>query len=159
MQGDHGSARQTPNAGNGHLMPVFADSCTGRRYTSASHVLRLQMYTVLSVSRDTGLLLRRKDFLGMHGFRVLSPRSPDQAPLLAMQQPVDAVVIGHSLERASRAALVEAIRRSSPKCVILFVYTSAETQDEPLADASLDVTNGPEPLLAELQERLPRHPA
>jgi hypothetical protein len=117
------------------------------------------MYNILSVSRNTRLLLHRNNALALYGFRVVSPRQPEETPFLALQQKVDAVVIGHSVEPESRAIIIEAVRRLCPGCVIVFVYAKPETTGEPLADVSLNVTNGPEPLIHDLQERLPRSAA
>ncbi len=113
------------------------------------------MFTIVSVSRDTRQLIERNDTLALSGFRVISPRTPDEAPLLAVQQNVDAVVLGHSVEGAQRRAIIDSIRRVSPECLIVFAYTRPNGQpDEPLADASIDVTHGSEPLLNVLQTRL-----
>ena len=116
------------------------------------------MYKIVSVSRITRLLLERNDTLALAGFRVLSPRIPEQAPFLAYEQDVDAVVVGHSVEPSMRQTVIEMVRRLCPRCVIAFVYVG-ERQNEQLADVSLDVTKGNHPLIAFLQERLPRQTA
>lgn len=113
------------------------------------------MYKIVSVSRNTRLLLERNDTLALAGFRVISPRSPEQAPFLAFEQQVDAVVFGHSVEPEIRRTAIGMLRRLCPSCVIAFVYTGKE-QREPLADCSLDVSRGNEPLIAMLQSRLPK---
>ena len=41
--------------------------------------------------------------------------------------------------------------------MICFLYAAPEIKGESLAEASLDVTNGPEALIRLLQERLPRN--
>lgn len=92
----------------------------------------------------------------MAGFSVISPRYPEQAPLLAAQQQVDAVIIGHSIDPFVRKSIIRELRRICPGCIICFVYAAPETKGESLADTSLDVTSGPEPLIRVLQERLPR---
>lgn len=114
------------------------------------------MYRVLSISRNVGLLLSRNHVLALAGFSVVSPKEAEQAPALAAQQQVDAVVIGHSIRPPQRQAIIEEVRRVCPRCLIGFVYAAPDTHGEPLADFSLDVTYGPEPLISELQERLPR---
>jgi hypothetical protein len=113
------------------------------------------VFKILSVSRNTRRLIERNDILALSGFRVVSPRTPEEAPFLAVQQNVDAVVIGHSVEGARRTAIVEAIRRLCPECMIVFVYRRPNDADEPLADVSVDVTDGPELLVNELRTRLP----
>jgi hypothetical protein len=114
------------------------------------------MYRVLSISRNVRLLLDRNQVLALAGFSVVSPKHPEQAPLLASQQNVDAVVIGHSIEASQRRTIIAEVRRRCPHCLIGFVYAAPDTAGEPLADFSLDVSDGPEPLVLELQERLPR---
>jgi len=114
------------------------------------------MYRVLSTSRNVGLLLSRNSVLAMAGFSVISPRYPEETPALAAQEEVDAVVIGHSVDAALRSSLISELRQISPHCLICFVYATPDTAGEPLADVSLDVTNGPEPLILALQQRLPK---
>jgi ACT domain-containing protein len=102
--------------------------------------------------------MARNDTLALAGFRVVSPRTPEEAPYLALEQKVDAVIIGHSVEAELRATIIEAIRRLCPECSLLFVYTG-QHQGEPAADASLDVSKGNEPLVSYLHARLPRRQA
>lgn len=111
------------------------------------------MHSILSVSRNTRLLITRNDTLALGGFRVVSPRTPEEAPFLALQQKVEAVVIGHSVESEVREPLIHAIRHLCPTCRILFVFTG-DLQEEPLADASIDVTNGNESLVFALRRHL-----
>ncbi len=114
------------------------------------------MYKILSTSRNTRLLLERNDTLALSGFRVVSPRTPEEAPFLALEQKVDAVIIGHSIEARARAPLIEALRRVCPKSLVIFVYAYPDTQGEDLADLSLDVSEGPMPLIDALQKLLPQ---
>lgn len=113
------------------------------------------MYTIISVSRNTRLLLERNNTLALAGFRVVSSRTPEQAPSLAFEQQVDAVVFGHSVEPEIRRTAINMLRLLCPKCVILFVYTGPE-ESEPLADISLDASRGNEAIIRALQDRLPR---
>ena len=112
------------------------------------------MFNILSVSRNTRRLIERNDILALSGFRVVSPRTPEEAPFLAVQQNVDAVVIGRSVESCRRTAIIQEIRRLCPECIVVFVYSRPNDADEPLADASVDVTDGSEPLVNELRARL-----
>jgi hypothetical protein len=116
----------------------------------------LYMYRVLSISRNVRLLLSRNDVLAVAGFSVISPKNPEEGPPLAAQREVDAVVIGHSIPARLRKSLITELRHLCPNCVICFVYAAPDTTGEPLADVSLDVTDGPESLIAAPQERLPR---
>jgi hypothetical protein len=114
------------------------------------------MYRILSISRNVHLLLARNDILAVAGFSVVSPRTPEQAPLLAAQEKVDAFVIGHSVDGPTRRGLITELRRLCPDCLVCFVYEKPDDGNESLADVSLDVTKGPEPLVTFLRDRLPR---
>lgn len=111
------------------------------------------MYRILSVSRNVRLLITRNDALAIAGFSVVSPREPREAPLILAQQRIDAVIIGHSVEPQTRAELIRNIRRGHPRIPIFFVYTAPQTAGEPLADVSVDVSDGPQALIAAMQER------
>ena len=114
------------------------------------------MYRVLSISRNVRLLLSRNHVLALAGFSVITPKEPEQAAALAAQQRVDAVIIGHSIVEPQRSSIITDVRRVCPNCLIGFVFVAPELQAEPLADFSLDVTNGPEPLITALLQRLPQ---
>src|SRR5215472_3336979 len=114
------------------------------------------MYRILSISRNVRLLLARNDLLALAGFSVISPIHPEQCAILAAREQVDALVIGHSVEPNLRRSVIKELRSLSPRCLICFVYAAPEACGEPLADVSLDVTNGTDPLIGYLQERLPR---
>ena len=114
------------------------------------------MYRVLSISRNVRLLLSRNNVLATAGFSVISLINPEEAPVFAAQQQIDAVVIGHSVSSAVRKSLITVLRHLCPSCVVCFVYAASRATEEPLADVSLDVTSGSEPLLMALQERLMR---
>lgn len=113
------------------------------------------MYRVVSVSRNTSLLIGRNDALGMAGFTVLSPRFLEEAPALALQRRADAVVIGDSVPANERAVLIAQFRKRCPGCLVVFVYARAG-EKEHLADLSVDVTGGPEALIIALGEKLGR---
>ena len=66
------------------------------------------------------------------------------------------MIIGHSVDPFVRKSIIHDLRHRCPECMICFVYTAPDTKGEGLADASLDVTKGPEALIRLLQERLPR---
>jgi len=114
------------------------------------------MYKVVSVSRNTSLLLRRNEALGMAGFTVISPRYPIEAPALALQRHADAFVVGESVPRAERKQLIKKVRKVCPNCLVVFVHAVPGVQTEPLADISIDVSRGLEPLITVLSERLSR---
>jgi hypothetical protein len=87
------------------------------------------MYRILSTSRNVRLLLERNSILAVAGFSVISPRYPEQTPLLAAQEQVDAVIIGHSVDPFVRKSIIRDLRRVCPGCVICFVYAAPETRE------------------------------
>ena len=106
---------------------------------------------ILSVSRNADLLVKRNDALALAGFAVVSPRSPVDAPSLAVERKVDVVVIGDSVEQMERGAVISAIRRVRPTAPVIFVYATAEPESEPLADVTVNVAHGDEPLITALK--------
>ncbi|MBV9087465.1 MAG: hypothetical protein JOY79_08280 [Acidobacteriaceae bacterium] len=112
------------------------------------------MSRILSVSRNPRLLAARNDALALAGYSVVSPKHPEDALLLFAQESFDAVIIGHSVEGATREGLIKAIREARPSVPILFAYAGDPTQEEPLADVSVDVTAGTTPIVIALEELL-----
>jgi hypothetical protein len=90
---------------------------------------------------------------------VASPKRPEDALLLFAQEEFDVVIIGHSVEAATRQPLIAAIRGARPSVPVIFAQAGNPTQKEPLADLSVDVTAGPTPLLVALDELLAKSKA
>ncbi len=111
------------------------------------------MPRIISVSQKTGLRITRDATLAAAGSTVISPRTPEEAPLLVRQQLVDAVVIGHSVEAEERKRIIPAIRQACD-CPIVFVYIRSESPKEALADVCVDVTDGNAALVRALEELL-----
>jgi DNA-binding response OmpR family regulator len=114
------------------------------------------MPRILSISRNPRLLALRNDALALAGYKVASPREPNEAVLLLSQERFDAVVVGHSVEPEIRRILIRAVRNLRPNIPIVFVFRAPESAEEPLADLSIDLTDGPMPLVSALDDRLRR---
>lgn len=118
------------------------------------------MFRIVSVSNNLRLLINRNDALAIAGYSVISPRAPEEAPLLVGREKADAVVIGHSIPPEDRIRLIGGIRAMRPDIPIVFVYQKPEGAPEPLADVSLDVSESPAPLIDYFAARLaPRRAA
>ena len=111
------------------------------------------MYSILTLSRNTRVMLQRNDTLALAGYRVISPRDPDRAPLLAKEQTVDAVVIAQCVEPELRGRIIQELRQLCPQCAVVFVYTGPE-QLEKMADVCVDVTDGNDVLISVLERNL-----
>ncbi len=72
------------------------------------------MPRILSISRNQRLLALRNDALALAGYKVASPREPNEAVLLLSQERFDAVVVGHSVEPEIRRILIPAVRNLRP---------------------------------------------
>ncbi len=110
---------------------------------------------ILSISRNPGLLASRTDALALAGHTGAVPREPREAVFLALLHSFDAVVVGHSVEPETREHLIRRLRDLKPGAPIIFVYKDQKVE-EPLADVSVDVTDGPVPLVTALDKRLRR---
>ncbi len=106
----------------------------------------------MTVSHNLSLLLLRNDSLAIAGHTVVSPRRIEDVPLLMLQQTIDAIVIGHSVTAEERQPLIRAIRALKPTMPVIYVYTRPDAGHEPLADQSLDVTDGSAALVSSLDK-------
>jgi hypothetical protein len=90
---------------------------------------------LLSVSRDTPLLIGRNDMLAIAGYSVSSPREPLDAILLLQHDEYLAVLIGHSVLPDEAAAI--AGKAKALQLPVIFVYRG-EVQRPKWADLSVD---------------------
>jgi DNA-binding response OmpR family regulator len=110
------------------------------------------MVRILSVSQNTYLLVTRNDALTRAGYAVSSPRTPDDAPSLLAHGDFQAVVIGDSVAPEQRKQIIPPLRNINPAIPIIFVHTSPEPREEPLADLSIDVGDDPAELVTVLHK-------
>jgi hypothetical protein len=114
------------------------------------------MDRILSVSGDTHLLVTRNVVLAAAGYAMASPKVPEDAPSLLAEGNFLAVIIGDSVVGASRKEIILALRNTNSSIPIIFVSASPDSGDESLADASVDVSGGPLPLVRELDSQRTR---
>lgn len=112
------------------------------------------MVRILSVSRNTYLLIKRNDALALAGYSVQTPKTPEDAPLLLAQSHFQAVIIGHSISSEQRKQIIPALRKVSPPIPIVFVYASPDPGAEPLADMCVDIADDPAELVKVLDNNL-----
>ena len=96
---------------------------------------------ILSVSANTRLLVTRNDALSLAGYNVVSPHRPEDTAALLARSHFDAVVIGHSLAPEIRASIIQASRQIAPQVPVIFVYVEPDSEVEPLADFSVEVSD------------------
>jgi DNA-binding response OmpR family regulator len=109
-------------------------------------------FTILSVSRDAGLLASRNAVLRQAGYGVLTTMDDDEALALARDGNPDAVVLGDSIALEKRNYLASAIKALNPRIHVLVIRLSGEPVPEDcLTMNSLD---GPHVLLTKLSDAL-----
>ena len=106
---------------------------------------------ILSVGKDPVVVQLRNAVMAAAGYRVNSPRTFDDIPGLLENEPFDIVVLGHTIPRRERIALIKRIRGLQKNVPILSLYTSPDTLDR-LADCEVNALEGPEALLRAIQD-------
>ena len=97
--------------------------------------LRPPTRRLLSVSRDTPLLIGRNDMLAIAGYSVSSPREPLDAILLLQHDDFLAVLIGHSVLPDEALAIAEKAKSLQVPAVFVF---QGQVQTPDWADFSVD---------------------
>jgi len=97
--------------------------------------VRQESRRLLSVSRDTPLLIGRNDMLAIAGYSVSSPREPLDAILLLQHDEYLAVLIGHSVLPDEAAAI--AAKAKALHLPVIYVYRGNVPKPE-WADLSVD---------------------
>ncbi len=131
-----------------HFVEIWQEDCGSKLGLSGVPML----VRILSVSRNTHLLVKRNDALAMAGHFVRSPRTPEDAPALLAQDNCEVVIIGHSVSHEQRKEIIPALRQVNPAIPIVFVYSSPESGDEPLADLCVDVADDTAELVKALEK-------
>src|SRR5581483_222873 len=106
---------------------------------------------VLSISRNPRLLATRNDALAIAGYSVASPKKPLDAIEQFGRSQFDAVIIGCSVQPELRNKLIRRLRELKPNLPIVFAH-AAESQDEPLADVTVDAEEDPIAVLRALDK-------
>jgi DNA-binding response OmpR family regulator len=107
---------------------------------------------ILTISNNARLLSLRNEVLAMAGYAVCSPREPAEAPALAASEHFFAVVIGHTVRRDERKALIASLRSVSTAPIIFVGPRDGE--HEPAADYNVAIEENPAALLRALQDYL-----
>ncbi len=101
---------------------------------------------VLNVSADLSLLETRRAILERGGYLVSCASNAVEAVLLCRKEAFDAVVIGHSLPKRQKHAVIQAVRRYNPAARIIGLY-KISTAEAVGADVVMDSHDDPEILV------------
>jgi DNA-binding NtrC family response regulator len=108
---------------------------------------------ILSISYDESLLTTRQMILEQEGFEVVSAYGFAEASLVCKNNPTfDLIIMGHSMPRADKTALVDMLRPHCPAPVL----SIRRHNDPPLPEAqfSVDSYDGPNALIATVKSAL-----
>jgi len=111
-----------------------------------------QAPSILSISYDESLLRTREWLLRASGFTVTSALGFTEAAALCRNRGFDLVIVGHSIPRQDRTALIEAVRRHNHTRIL-----SLRRQGEELisgVDHWVESSEGPDVLIAAVKAAL-----
>lgn len=107
---------------------------------------------ILSISYDESLLATRQMILEQAGFEVVSSFGFAESLENSKKGPFDLVVLGHSLPRKDKSAIVAALKgKSRPKILSIRRHGYPPI---PEADASVDALEGPAALVEAVRQTL-----
>ncbi len=106
---------------------------------------------VLNVSADLNLLETRRAILEREGYLVSCASNAVEAVLLCRQEPFDAVVVGHSLPKRQKHAVIQAVRKYSPAACIIGLY-KISVAEAVGADIVIDSHDGPDILIEAIRQ-------
>ena len=113
------------------------------------------MPRILSVSLNPQLFAARNDAPAMAGYNFASSKDTTDAIVQFARSQFDAVIIGQSVEAELRKRLIETLHNLQPKVPIVFAH-AAGTEDEPLANVTVDTEEDPQAIVKTLDKLLGR---
>ncbi|ABF43654.1 response regulator receiver protein [Candidatus Koribacter versatilis Ellin345] len=113
--------------------------------------------TIATLTADAAETLKRNQMLSASGYRVITPKTPDDILQLLHNDRVTALIVNNSVPFADRDRLLREIRQDCPDLLILHVYHRGEPEQAPWADANVDMTD-PARLIVALEEFLRNRP-
>ena len=111
---------------------------------------------VLCFSRDPQLLESRRLVLLRAGFNVLTAVEFDAVRQFAESYKIDLLIVGHTLDQAQCEEAIHLAKAMNPpiKTLVLRYEGSSSPCAVGIADGELDLTGGPEALIAKVKEML-----
>jgi DNA-binding NtrC family response regulator len=119
--------------------------------------LRKLSGTILSISYDRELLTLRQAFLETEGYSVRSVITIDDALALLCGQHFDVVLIGHTVPPEATKSMILSAKKLRAHLPVLTIVADPN-EKEPLADASVAGSAGPDALIEALQSLIPQTP-
>ena len=109
--------------------------------------------TIATLTADAGETLKRNQMLSACGYRVVTPKTPQDILQLLHSDCVAALIVNNSVPFAERDQLLRQIRENCPDLVILHVYHRGERENDAWADVNVDITD-PARLIVALEDVL-----
>ena len=108
---------------------------------------------ILSISYDDSLLRTREWILKKEGYQVTSALGLTEAFEYCHKGSYDLAIIGHSIPKQHKLALIHEIRKYCPARVLSIMRHGEQSLEE--ADAWVDSSEGPDALVRIIKEILP----
>jgi hypothetical protein len=105
---------------------------------------------VLLIGRLRELALYRAEVLRSHGFRVLTPRTPQEATELIRSEQFDIAVLTYTLSSDLVEELAELIRQYCPRAPLIAITDTRRVDPKIFADQVVLAEEGPAALIASL---------
>src|SRR3954471_21287555 len=103
---------------------------------------------ILSISSDAIVFQTRNRILEFAGFEVVGCFQGLGALSRFNDEPVDPVIIGHSVDAEIRLQLLRAMKQARPRVPVVMIYETGDFgEDAAEADASLESLDSPEHLI------------
>ncbi len=105
----------------------------------------------MNISADPSLLETRRAILERGGYLVSCASNAVDAIRLCRQEAFDTVVVGHSIPKRHRRAVIQAVRKYNPAALIIGLYKISP--DEAVgADVVIDSHDGPDILIEAVRQ-------
>jgi DNA-binding response OmpR family regulator len=110
---------------------------------------------ILSVSHDQPVLETREAVLRSVGWDVISTMDDVEAISLAVEENVDLVVLGDSIDATERVFLAQTIKRMNAKLQVVMLYREDDgTRLQHAADAHIEALSSPQLLIDTIRQLL-----
>ncbi len=100
-----------------------------------------QEHTIATLTACAAEPMQRIRAMSSTGYRVVTPREPEDILALLSNVPCVALIVNSSVEIGRRDAILRDVRNQFPEILIVHVYTHEGTSIDALSDVNIDATD------------------
>jgi DNA-binding NtrC family response regulator len=97
------------------------------------------MHTIATLTARAASVLQRRALLTAAGYRVITPRRPEQILELLSSESCSALVVNSSVPGPRRTTILKKLRETHPDLPIIHIQEGAMGSPEPLADVNINI--------------------